>query len=71
MLEKAGFRYFCNVDSTQAWTQISGDSLRQGRRNLDGYRLWKDYCGEDSKLSDLMDVQSVFDTRRPTPIEWN
>lgn len=71
MLEKAGFRYFCNVDSTQAWTQISGDSLRQGRRNLDGYRLWKDYCGEDAKLSDLMDVQSVFDTRRPTPIEWN
>lgn len=71
MLEKAGFRYFCNVDSTQAWTQINGDSLRQGRRNLDGYRLWKDYCGEDSKLSDLMDVQSVFDTRRPTPIEWS
>lgn len=71
MLEKAGFRYFCNVDSTKAWTQISGDSLRQGRRNLDGYRLWKDYCGEDTRLSDLMDVQSVFDTRRPTPIEWS
>ncbi|MGO4995969.1 polysaccharide deacetylase family protein [Oribacterium sp. Sow4_G1_1] len=71
MLDKAGFRYFCNVDSTKAWTQISGDTMRQGRRNLDGYRLWKDYCGEDTKLSDLMDVQSVFDTRRPTPIEWN
>lgn len=71
MLEKAGFRYFCNVDSTKAWTQISGDTMRQGRRNLDGYRLWKDYCGEDTKLSDLMDVQSVFDIRRPTPIEWN
>ena len=71
MLDKAGFRYFCNVDSTKAWTQISGDTMRQGRRNLDGYRLWKDYCGEDAKLSDLMDVQSVFDTRRPTPIEWN
>ena len=71
MLEKSGFRYFCNVDSTKAWTQISGDTMRQGRRNLDGYRLWKDYCGEDAKLSDLMDVQSVFDTRRPTPIEWN
>lgn len=71
MLDKAGFRYYCNVDSTKAWTQISGDTMRQGRRNLDGYRLWKDYCGEDAKLSDLMDVKSVFDTRRPTPIEWN
>ena len=70
MLENAGFRYFCNVDSTQAWTQISENFMRQGRRNLDGYRLWKDYCGEDSRLSDLMDVKTVFDTRRPTPIEW-
>ncbi len=71
MLEKAGFRYFCNVDSTKAWLQLGNDYVRQGRRNLDGYRLWKDYCGEDDRLSDLIDVQTVFDTRRPTPIEWN
>lgn len=71
MLKNAGFRYFCNVDSTQTWVQFGNDFMRQGRRNLDGYRLWRDYAGEDSKLSDLMDVQDVFDTRRPTPIEWN
>lgn len=71
MLEKAGFHYFCNVDSTKAWLQVGNNFVRQGRRNLDGYRLWKDYCGEDTRLSDLIDVKTVFDTRRPTPIEWN
>lgn len=71
MLKNAGFRYFCNVDSTQTWVQFGSDFMRQGRRNLDGYRLWRDYSGADSKLSDLMNVQDVFDTRRPTPIEWN
>jgi len=71
MLINAGFRYFCNVDSTQNWVQISDNFVRQGRRNLDGYRLWMDYSGQDSKLSDILDVKSVFDTRRPTPIEWN
>ncbi len=71
MLENAGFRYFCNVDSTQTWVQISDNFVRQGRRNLDGYRLWMDYSGQDSRLSDIIDVSQVFDTRRPTPIEWN
>lgn len=71
MLENAGFRYFCNVDSNPAWVQFGSNFVRQGRRNLDGYRLWMDFSGQDSKLSDLMDVKTVFDQRRPTPITWN
>ncbi|WP_242839295.1 polysaccharide deacetylase family protein [Oribacterium sp. P6A1] len=71
MLQNAGFRYFCNVDSNPAWVQFGSNFVRQGRRNLDGYRMWMDYSGQDSKLSDLMDVKTVFDTRRPTPITWN
>ncbi len=71
MLHGAGFRYFCNVDSTEYWVQLGADSFRQGRRNLDGYRLYESYSGAADRLSDLMDVQQVFDTRRPTPIGWN
>ncbi|ETP73446.1 putative xylanase/chitin deacetylase [Lachnospiraceae bacterium JC7] len=71
MLQNAGFRYFCNVDSNPAWVQFGSNFVRQGRRNLDGYRMWMDYSGQDSKLSDLMDVKTVFDQRRPTPITWN
>lgn len=70
-LRAAGFRYFCNVDSNQYWVQIGEDSLRQGRRNLDGYRMWKDITAEDPshrKLDDLFRAEDVFDKDRPTPV---
>lgn len=70
-LHAAGFRYFCNVDSNQYWVQIGEDSLRQGRRNLDGYRMWKDITAEDPshrKLDDLFRAEDVFDADRPTPV---
>ena len=70
VLEKAGFRYFCNVDSAKVWIQYGEDFVRQGRRNLDGYRLYESYSGAADRLSDLIDVKKVFDTRRPTPINW-
>ena len=48
-----GYRYFCNVDSSQYFVQITGDYFRQGRRNLDGYRMY--YNPE--MLSDLLTYQ--------------
>lgn len=68
-LWKKGFRYFCNVDSTQYWVQTGSDWLRQGRRNLDGDAMWKDISGGKNRLSDLFpDVSAIFDERRPTPV---
>ena len=59
-----GYRYFCNVDSSQYFVQITDDYFRQGRRNLDGYRMY--YNPE--MLSDLFDVSEVWDSSRPTPV---
>ncbi|MFR5634521.1 MAG: polysaccharide deacetylase [Monoglobales bacterium] len=70
-LYQAGFRYFCNVDSNQYWVQLGDTFLRQGRRNLDGYRMWKDITAEDPshrKLEDLFHAEDVFDSARPTPV---
>lgn len=70
-LHSVGFRYFCNVDSNEYWVQIGDDFLRQGRRNLDGYRMWKDITAEDPsrrKLDDLFRAEDVFDKDRPTPV---
>lgn len=71
-LYKAGFRYFCNVDSNPYWVQIGDDYLRQGRRNLDGYRMWKDITaeaeGRTRKVEDLFHAEDVFDQSRPTPV---
>lgn len=70
-LYSLGFRYFCNVDSSQYWVQLSDTYLRQGRRNLDGYRIWKDITAEDPskrRLDDLFRAEDVFDPDRPTPV---
>ena len=70
-LYNKGFRYFCNVDSSQDFVQIGDDYMRQGRRNLDGYRMYYDLpesgVGGDH-LSALFDVNEVFDRSRPTPV---
>ena len=59
-----GFNIFCNVDSSKNWVQFGDTFMRQGRRNLDGYRMY--YNPE--MLSDLFDVDAVWDDSRPTPV---
>lgn len=63
-LKSKGFNFFCNVDSAQYFVQIRDNYVRQGRRNLDGYRLWYDVHGESSKTSDLFDASQILDPRR-------
>lgn len=66
-----GFRYFCNVDSSPYWVQLGTSYLRQGRRNLDGFRMYYDLPETNptkDHLSDLFDVTTVFDRERPTPV---
>ena len=70
-LYKLGFRYFCNVDGSKHWVQIGKNFMRQGRRNLDGYRMYYDLPETNPKktyLDDIFDVSSVFDPDRPTPV---
>lgn len=59
-----GYHYYCNVDSSKYWVQITDQYFRQGRRNLDGYRMY--YNPE--MISDLFDVSEVWDAARPTPV---
>ena len=66
-LYNKGFRYFCNVDSSQYFVQVRDNYLRMGRRNLDGYRLYQNlYGGGEDRTSDLFDSASVIDPQRPT-----
>ena len=63
-LKSKGYNFFCNVDSTQYFLQIRDNYVRQGRRNLDGYRLWNDVHGSVNRTSDLFDASQVLDPRR-------
>ena len=65
MYKNDGFSIFCNVDGSQpCWVQFGSDYMRQGRRNLDGYRMY--YNPE--LLSDLFDVSTVWDSTRPSSV---
>lgn len=60
-----GYRIFCNVDSNQYRTWIGKDYMRQGRRNLDGYRIYYNAIGEQNNVSDLFDAAEIIDPLRP------
>lgn len=61
----AGFRIFCNVDASQDyWVQIHDNYMRQGRINLDGYRLYH----SPNLIKNLIDAKTVIDSARPTPV---
>lgn len=67
-LKSKGFDIFCNVDSTAYNTTVKSDYLHQGRRNLDGYRIYQDAIIENPKTADLFDASEVLDPDRPLPV---
>lgn len=64
-LKGQGFNYYCNVDSQQYSVQFGDNYFRQGRRNLDGYRIYYNSIGEMDSLSDLFEATEVIDPKRP------
>ena len=67
-----GYHFYCNVDgSVPYWVQITDHYVRQGRIDVDGYRLWLAQNGEDSSLSKLVDLTGIFNQDRPTPVVAN
>ena len=67
-----GYHFYCNVDgSVPYWVQITDGYVRQGRIDVDGYRLYLAQNGEDPSLSQIIDVNGVFNENRPTPVVAN
>ena len=64
-LREQGFNVFCNVDSSKYATWLGDDYIRQGRRNLDGYRIYYNAIGEQNNVSDLFDASEILDPDRP------
>ena len=68
----AGYHFFCNVDGSQPyWVQITGDYVRQGRIDLDGYMLYQASIGATTTTDHLIRASEIFDSRRPTPVIAN
>ena len=64
-LKGQGYSIFCNVDSNQYRTWFGNDYLRQGRRNLDGFRIYYNAIGDQDNVSDLFDATKILDPQRP------
>lgn len=64
-LREQGYNIFCNVDDNLYRTYFGTDYLRQGRRNLDGFRIYNNAVGKQDNLSDLFDAAKVLDPLRP------
>lgn len=60
-----GFDIFCNVDSNTYTTYMGDGYMRQGRRNLDGYRIYKNATGQQNNVADLFDAKEIIDPQRP------
>ena len=65
-LSSEGYRYFCNVDGRVHTTVMRDTYFHQGRRNLDGYRMYQAKYKDSDMLSDLFDVNEVWDKDRPS-----
>lgn len=60
-----GFRYFFNVDwSKPAWEQMTGQSLRQARIDVDGITLDAALAGKKTPLPLFFDPRSTVDPAR-------
>ena len=60
-----GYRVFCNVDASKYATWFGDGYMRQGRRNLDGYRIYYNAIGQQNNVSDLFDASEILDPDRP------
>ena len=63
VLYQAGYRYFLNVDNSKnAWVQISNRYVRQGRRDIDGFRMYY-YPAEMFDI--FYNIDTIYDSSRP------
>lgn len=62
----AGYRFYCNVDaSVPYYVEIKDEYVRQGRINVDGFRIYQASKGQTTVLDNLFDAKEVYDERRP------
>ena len=67
-IKSKGFDIYCPVDSEPYTTTVTSEYLHQGRRDLDGYRIYNDAISENPMAADLFDASKVLDPDRPLPV---
>lgn len=68
-LKEQGFRYFCGMDISGAWSQLTEEYLRCNYRNLDGYRMYQDLYQGAGRFQGLLDFTQIYDQTRPSAVK--
>lgn len=64
-----GFDYFFPIDATkEAWSQLTRDSWRQARINIDGISMQRELDGMKTVLEHFFVTRSTIDPLRPVPL---
>ncbi len=65
----AGFDYFFPIDASKpSWSQLTGQSWRQARINVDGFSMQRELDGKQTALENFFNTKSTVDPLRPLPL---
>lgn len=64
-----GFDYFFPIDASRpAWSQLSDNTWRQARIDVDGISMQRELDGQRTPLENFFNVRSTLDPLRPLPV---
>lgn len=69
-LKNQGFCYYCGLDISGPWSQLTEEYLRCSYKEVDGYRMYQDVYQNAERFAGILDFSGLYDMRRPsTPKE--
>lgn len=65
-LKNQGFRYYCGLDISGPWSQLTEEYLRCSYKEVDGYRMYQDVYQNGGRFTGILDFSGLYDMRRPS-----
>lgn len=65
-LKNQGFRYYCGLDISGPWSQLTEEYLRCSYKQIDGYRMYQDIYQNAGRFTGILDFSGLYDMRRPS-----
>lgn len=65
-LKNQGFRYYCGLDISGPWIQLTEEYLRCSYKEVDGYRMYQDVYQNAGRFTGILDFSGLYDMRRPS-----
>lgn len=64
LLKEQGFVYFCGMNISGPWSQLTDHYFRCSYKNVDGYRIQEDVTQDKHRFDGILDFTSCYDKTR-------